>query len=142
MAKRYIFSTLTADQAYTLYEPVSDAEKGDSLRVPVRRPQKDVNGHPARVLVKGGHGVANKNLITPKGVMTELDDKQLEMLEQCPSFVKHREAGYIKVESRKQDPEKVAEKMEQKDKSAPKTPAGLKKEAKEAGTPKPAEKDG
>ena len=103
----YIFSTLTCDNEYTLWKRI-----GEDRVIPVKS-----------VIIKGGTGIVNKNLITPMGVMTEVTDEQLELLEQNPSFKRHKENGFLVVEKTKQEPEKVASKMKIKDKSAPKVEA-------------------
>lgn len=103
----YIFSTLACDNEYRSYT------KGGN----------DMPSVEKSVLVKGGAGIANKNLITPRGVMTSVSDEDLKHLEANESFQMHKENGYITVESKKADADEVAVKsMKKKDKSAPVTP--------------------
>ena len=102
-----IYSTLACDQNYTNYE----SGGGD---VPVARPA---------VFIAGGTGVANDRFITPLGVHTEVSDAQLEELERNFVFQMHKKNGFIRVEKKKSDPEKVAADMNLKDPSAPKTSA-------------------
>lgn len=102
----YVYSTLSNDNEYRIYE------KGGA-DIPV------VKGH---VLIKGGAGIANKNLITPRGVPTEVTKEQLEMLEGNDQFKMHKENGFISVDTKQADADAVAKNMTKKDKSAPKTP--------------------
>lgn len=67
------------------------------------------------IVVNGGTGVINKLYATPNGVVTEVTDEELELLEAHPLFKKHKAAGYIKV----QKTEKVdTTDLQEKDKSA------------------------
>lgn len=109
MARHFVYSTLTNDQLYTNWLP--PVERG-SL------PIKDTE-----VLIKGGANRATKMLITPRGVVTEVDDEQLAALEKNYDFNRHTKAGHIRVRSDEVHPEvAVAADMKQKDESAPLTP--------------------
>lgn len=101
-----IFSTLTADQSYTVY-----TKGGVDLPVVGRS-----------VLIKGGSNVADKMGQTKIGVLTTVTAEDLADLERCPAFVRHKARGFIVVASGKGDPEKVAADMATKDGSAPMTP--------------------
>jgi len=102
----YVFSTLTTDVVYTGWV------KGNS-DLPVLEKQ---------VLIKGGSNVADKRLFTPLGIMTEVSEEELEVLENDQVFQLHKQNGFIKVEKKKADPERVAGDMKTKDQSAPLTP--------------------
>lgn len=102
----HVFSTLSNDNCYTNYE------KGGA-DMPVIR---------AKVLIKGGTNVANARLITPLGVVTTVTDEELVELERNPVFQKHKEKGFVRVEKKKHDPEKVAGGMKTRDLSAPLVP--------------------
>lgn len=106
----YVFSTLTSDQNYTFY-----TQGGADLQIPERG-----------ILIKGGTGVMNDRLITPIGVATEVTDEQLKLLEKHPIFIKHKQNGYISVQEKKADAEKVAGDMKTQDGSSPLTPASFK----------------
>jgi len=107
MAKNYIYSTLTTGMTYTSYK-----QGGADLPVVEHR-----------VHVAGGANVADKHLLTPRGVVTEVSDEDLEHLERNQLFQRHKANGFILVDTIKVDPEiKVAADMEQKDDSAPLTP--------------------
>lgn len=112
MAKIYVFSTLANDQNYTNWI------KGGA-DIPVKG---------FSCIIKGGTGVANDRLITPLGVMTEIDDAALEELEKNPNFVQHKNGGFITVQKKKADTEKVAADMNLKDESAPMTDADYKED--------------
>lgn len=112
----YVFSTLANDQLYRNYV----AGEGG------------VNLDKATVHIKGGTGVANDRLVTPLGVMTEVSDEQLEQLEQNHGFQMHKKNGFITVQKKKADPEKVAGDMNAKDASAPLTPSDYDNQAEEA----------
>jgi len=105
--KVYVFSTLTNATKYVDYE-----EGGADLK------------HEARsVRIEGGTGIATKHLITPLGVMTAIEAKDYEWLKDNFHFKEHVKNGFIKVEKKAYDPEKVASDMPVGDGSAPITPS-------------------
>lgn len=118
---KYICSKLSSDQAYTTWY------KDTANNMPRKNKQ---------VLIKGGAGVANKKVITPYGVITQVTEEQIKQLQDnCPSFNRHLKAGYLKIlekDPRDKEIEKIADDM-QKDGSAPITPKDLKKEGKDEG---------
>lgn len=105
----YIYSTLTCDNAYTIY-----SEGVNGLKVPQ-----------GRITIKGGTGIANDRLITPLGVTTQVSAEELEQLETNPIFQQHKANGFIVVqtEGKAQDAEKVAAEMSLDNKDAPVSPA-------------------
>lgn len=103
---KYIYSTMSADNDVVLY--AENAEKKQVAK--------------GRVTIFGKANVANKRtLITPKGVLTTLEDKEYELIKDNPHFKKWIEKGFITVETKKVDADKAAENMSKKDKSAQKT---------------------
>ena len=102
----HVFSTLANDQLYTNWIPGHD--------LPIKGPS---------VLIKGGTGVANDRLVTPLGVVTPVSDEQLAELNKNEGFKQHLKEGFIRVQAKRADPEKVAADMNLKDRSAPLTPA-------------------
>ena len=67
------------------------------------------------ITVNGGTGVINKVFATPNGVVTQVSDEDLELLEAHPLFKMHKEAGFVKVcKTEKVD----VSNLEEKDKSA------------------------
>lgn len=117
---KHVFSTLNASTAYTDYANQS------GINTPVRR-----------VLVHGGAGVAQAagagaRVYTPQGVRTEVTDEEAEFLAKHPHFIEHQKRGHVRIENIARDPDKVAEKMDQDDGSAPKTAADVAKFAEDA----------
>lgn len=108
MSRIFIFSTLAAAVNYVNYN-----QGGADL------PIADGEG----VLIKGGTGVADSNLVTPRGVVTEISPEQLVYLQQNPIFLLHKKNGFIAVEESAKDPERViGEGMQPQDASAQLTP--------------------
>lgn len=107
MSQAHVFCTLSNDQLYTNYEKGAG---GVSIAV-------------EKVLIKGGAGIANKRLITPLGVATEVTENELKALHNNPDFLAHKKQNFIVVREKKADPDKVATDMQQHDKSAPLTDA-------------------
>jgi len=112
MAKHYVYSTLTCNQAYT-----NHAVGGADLPIALDP-----------VIIRGGAGIANAHLVTPEGTVTSVTDEQLEYLRCNPCFLHHEKHGYIKVSTAKVDIEKVVADMSQRDQSAPVVPPDLKDE--------------
>ena len=107
MSKTYhVYSKMAADVTYNDYVP-----GGDIPRV-------------ARsVTIKGGAGVANKNIITPYGVHTEITEEERDMLLKNGIFKLHQEGGFVTIEGKKEDPDLVATNLTAgPDPSAPLTP--------------------
>lgn len=102
----YVYSTLTASNNYTGY-----TERGNDRPLVSKQ-----------VLIAGGHGVSNKHFMTPMGVVTAVSDEDLEFLENNPEFKAHKERGFIKVQKKKVETERVAADMVTRDKSAPVVP--------------------
>lgn len=102
--KLYVYSTLTSDVAYTPY----DTDNGNDT--PVARDP---------VVIKGGAGVVNDRLITPRGVVTEVTEEQAELLRQNKVFQLHEKNGFVVIDESKTDPDNVAADMQNRDRSAP-----------------------
>lgn len=106
MGKLYVYSTLSSDMAYT-----NHAQGGADI--PVDLPP---------VFVKGGAGVANDRLITPRGVATEITDEQAEYLRANKVFQLHEQNGYVQISDKEIDADKAAADMTGRDQSAPMVP--------------------
>ena len=102
----HIYSTLSADVSYTKYDLSS----------------KDLPRAERAVLIKGGTGISNKNLVTPLGVHTQVTNDELEFLKSDEVFLMHMQNGYIKIGKAKVEPEIVAADMVTRDNSAPVVP--------------------
>lgn len=104
--KLFIFSTLASDVAYTNHEQGG----GD---MPIAQPS---------VVIKGGAGVANDRIVTPRGVATEVTEQQVEYLRQNEIFKLHEKNGFVMVSESYADPDDVAADMTGRDNSAPIVP--------------------
>lgn len=102
----YVYSTLANDNRYAVYV------KGGADLPRVAR----------TILVKGGAGVADSRLVTPRGVVTTVTDDELESLLDSKVFNRHLERGFVTVSTAKEDPEAVAADMASRDASAPVVP--------------------
>ncbi|CDL85475.1 hypothetical protein [Xenorhabdus szentirmaii] len=83
------------------------------------------------VFIHGQANIMTKAMHTPRGRVTEVSAEAYAQLKDNHVFQLHKENGYITVESRKADPEKVASDMEASDQSAPDTPESLEAGGKE-----------
>ena len=114
MAK-YIYSTLSANKNFG----IRTVSKGG---VSIKK---------GAVCIKGGANIADKRtLITPKGVLTTISDAEYEAIKDLPTFKRQVEKGFLKVETKSTDAEKVAKNMTAKDAAAQKTKEDLKKKSK------------
>ena len=104
--KLYVFSTLASDVAYT-----NHAQGGGDL--PIDLPP---------VVIKGGAGVANERIVTPRGVATEVTEEQVEYLRANQVFQLHEKNGFVMVSESYADPDDVAADMTGRDNSAPIVP--------------------
>jgi|SRR5882757_2325130 len=104
----YIYSTLSADTKYTLYEKNG---QGD-LVIPIRG-----------ITIKGGANVASKSFVTPQGVVTEVTDEELTFLQENSIFKAHVEGGFLRIDNKKIEVEKAVKSLEKGDKSKPLTHA-------------------
>ena len=103
----FVYSTGTCSTTYNIFEDTN---------------AKDISRVKHAILIKGGANVANKHIVTPRGVVTEVSDSDLALLMKDPHFQQHMKAGFLSVEDHKVSANKVAKDMEPKDKSAPRTP--------------------
>lgn len=113
MAKKfYVFSTLSNDNVYANY---------------AKAPNGGLSEVSEKIHIAGGANVIGKHLITPHGVMTEVTENQMNILNNNFLFKQHMKSGHIVVRDTKVDPEKaVKDGMEKTDGSAPVTPESLK----------------
>lgn len=101
----YVLSKLANTQIYTQY-----VKGANNLNLPC-----------AKVEIKGGADITNKNLITPEGVLTKITDNELEILKANKDFQLHLEHGHVRYFGKNPDVDKEADKLE-KDTSKPLTP--------------------
>lgn len=107
--KLYVYSTLSSDVNYTNHVPGG----GD---LPIALPS---------VHIKGGAGVANDRLITPRGVVTEITEEEAEYLRANTVFQLHEQNGFVEISDVSIDPDKAAANLEGRDQSAPLVPQDL-----------------
>lgn len=100
---KYIASTLSASVQYTAY-----AETGGDLPAVAKT-----------VTIAGGAGVANKHFVTPRGVITNVDDADVKMLLANPIFKIHMANGYVQILDSVTDGDAAAADMTGRDNSAP-----------------------
>lgn len=105
----YIYSTASCSTDYAIYKKNSSRDLGLVER---------------KITIKGGANVATKfpNIYTPKGVVTRVSDEDLAILEQDPNFIQHRDNGFLTIDKKEIEIEKVVGDMQKQDKSAPRTP--------------------
>jgi hypothetical protein len=105
-----VFSTLTASNEYADYTPPSTPGqspiKGDS------------------VIIKGGAGVANAHLQTPRGVPTMVTEAQIALLKRNEVFKLHEKNGFVTIAEVERPPtedavEKAVAAMTGRDNAAP-----------------------
>ena len=107
---KYIASTLATDTSYVGYRTGSN---GNDLPTVTHS-----------VTIKGGAGVANKNLITPHGVITKVSAEDAEFLAQNSVFQRHVARGFLQLlDSKPEDADAVAGDMDGSDPGQPLTPA-------------------
>lgn len=116
----FVYSTISADVSYSTYDTGANG-------LPIVRDS---------VVIKGGAGVANSNFITPRGVATEVTAEQLALLFKNDCFNRHVKGGWLVVDKKEQNPDKVASTMSSRDGSAPQTPEQLESEGKKVPTTK------
>lgn len=110
----YIYSTLAADMAYTIYKP--EVSQNDNISIIDRT-----------VYVKGGSGVVaakstEGNFYTPKGVMTSVSEEEFELLLQNKVFQMHVDNGHVSYENKEKKVADVVKDLEEKEPSSPLTP--------------------
>lgn len=111
-ARNYVYSTMTAGVTYVTY-----VNSGNDLPEIAHK-----------VHIAGGANVATKHLVTPRGVVTEVSDTDLEHLISNEIFQRHMKNGFIIVDTIKVDPEVKVADMEQADSSAPMVPEDFEKD--------------
>lgn len=121
MAK-YIYSTLSNDQNFIVWGNTEDPNN-----LPTRQ---------KTIMIAGKANVMNKaNFVTPKGVLTTVEDDVAKALGENSQFKKFVERGYITVETKAATTaDDAAKNMKSKDKSAQKTEADIKATSSKATT--------
>ncbi len=101
MANVYIYSTMSSDNDYIIYE----------------------NGFAtSKVTIAGKANVANKlTLLVKEGAVTCIAQDKYELIKENYHFKKHLDGGFLTVENKNIEASKIAKTMSKKDKSAQKT---------------------
>lgn len=95
----YIFSTHTNPICYVEYAPQNPNSP------------KNHNSIIRRFTVAGGHGLCNKHMFTPQGVVTTVDRQEdMDWLNSLESFKNDIINGFIRVTKRREEPEKIVKK--------------------------------
>lgn len=102
----YVFSTLASDVAYTNHK-----QGGADMPIALEP-----------VVIKGGAGVMNDRLVTPRGVVTSVTEQQVEYLRENEIFKLHEANGFVMVSEEYTDGDKAAADMTGRDNSAPVVP--------------------
>jgi hypothetical protein len=104
----HVYSTLANSQEFTTYLP-----GGADLPIVDRQ-----------VLVKGGAGIATKNLLTPLGVHTAISEDDYNAIKDLKHFKDFVDRGHIRVEKRQAaELERIVSDMNPRDPGGPITPA-------------------
>ncbi len=117
----HIASTMTSDVKYTRW---TSNPGGINTK-------KEVTTGKDHVLIRGGHGVAQRKadggLVTPNGIITSVTEEELAFLMKDEVFQTHLKAGAVKVLKHNTTPEKAVKDMATESKSAPLTDKDFKK---------------
>lgn len=116
---KHVYSTLSASVNYSAWD------KSDGVNTIAR----SVTVHGGATIARPGTG---PRFHTPNGVRTEVTDDDARFLADHWLFKQHRERGHVQILDRPKDADKVAEKMEPDEGSAPKTPEDVKEAAEAA----------
>jgi hypothetical protein len=120
----HIYSTLANGQTFTTYKP-----GGADLQVIDRE-----------VPIKGGAGIASKNLITPMGVHTAIGVDDYEAIKDLKHFKDFVDNGLIRVERKKaSELERIVGDMNPRDPGGPVTPADYAQTPSDGSVPIPVE---
>ena len=123
----HIYSTLANPQKFVKYEP---AQEHGMFATPV-----------VEVLIRGGAGIASKNLITAQGVHTAISEDEYTAICDLAHFKQFVESGHIRVEKRDYDIDKMVSDMNARDPGGPLTPADFESAPKDGSVPLPTEQE-
>lgn len=124
----HVFSTLANPQRFVVYSKIDPASG--------MLPQIE-----HEVLIKGGAGIATKNLLTPHGVHTAITGADYEAIKDLAHFKEFVERGHIRVETKAYDVDKIVGDMNPRDPGGPVTPADYATEVQDGSKPIPTELD-
>lgn len=124
----HIYSTLANPQRFVVYAPPPEV---GMLPVVARE-----------VLIKGGAGIASKNLITPIGVHTAITQDEYDAICGLEHFTRFVASGHITVQQKViNDIDRAVSDMNPRDPGGPLTPADYMNEKADGSVPLPVELD-
>lgn len=123
----HVFSTLANPQKIVVW---SKPPENGMLPQPLRE-----------VLIRGGAGIASKNLITPQGVHTAITQEEYDAIADTQHFKQFIESGHFRVERKEYDIDKMVGDMNSRDPGGPLTPADYEKTAKDGREPVPVDQE-
>lgn len=86
-----------------------------------------INEKSFSVVIKGGANIMNRDTMkTPKGVITEISQEELDFLNQNGAFLRHKKAGFMIVTKDRDEADDIKSKAGKKDNSAQLTPQDFK----------------
>lgn len=109
----FIYSTLSNPQSVAVYLPYPGAKDGSNKTGSAKPSVRQSVIH-----IQGGANVIERNLVTPRGVITEVNDDELKALLKQSCFKRWVDRGHIIIEANEYDADDVAADMEAKDGSA------------------------
>jgi hypothetical protein len=128
----HIYSTLANPQKFVTYLMPDAADANQMGRLPVIDRE---------VLIRGGAGIASKNLITPLGVHTAITADEYESIRELPHFQAFVKSGHFRVENKSVDIDKIVGDMNPRDPGGPVTPADYETAKKDGSEAIPVELD-
>ncbi len=106
----YLYSTLSNSQNVPVYIAYPGSKGGNNNSGSAKPSQKTHTIH-----INGGANVIDGQLITPKGVLTIIEDNEYAELRKMSCFNRWVERGFITIEKDDYDADDVAEDMTAKD---------------------------
>jgi hypothetical protein len=128
----HVYSTLANNQKFAIYDVVTPDRIAEMGRLPTLLRE---------VVVRGGAGVATKNLVTPLGVYTPLSQEDYDAIKDQHTFKLFIERGFITVDNKQVEVERAVANMTLKDPGAPITPSDYVNEKQDGSAAIPTEFD-
>lgn len=102
-----VYCTISSDVEYTFW---GTSQEGQAL-TPVRM-----------IRINGKANLPNKTLLTPRGAVTAVTDEEIDALNAHPVFQQHKRNGFVTIEKRGTDVDKVVSDMVPRDEASPLEP--------------------
>ncbi len=110
MSKVYLYSTLSNSQSVVVYGAYPGSNGGSNNKGSSKPSVRE-----GVIYINGGANVIDHALVTPKGVVTEIEQAELEALRKVSCFKRWEEKGFITVENHDVDADEVAKDLTEKD---------------------------